>query len=135
MVVRQGLRLALSPAVMRFARHVGVPQVMARELGKLVGRAPLLACVSVTDDSPHTELAAGGTAFDLWMRATAAGLALHPVSAILQHGEIREQFERLVVPRGRAVFFARVGSPTTTFPPTPRRGLEPGDASSGWVRL
>jgi hypothetical protein len=133
--VRQFLRLALSPAVMRFARHIGVPRVMARELGKLVAHAPLLVCVSVTDESPQTQLVAGGVAMDLWMRATALGLVLHPVSAILQHDELRERFQRLVVPRGRAVFFARVGFPTTTFPPTPRRSLEPGDESSGWVRL
>ena len=132
--VRQFLRLALSPGVMRFARHLGVPRVMARELGKLVGASPLLACVSITDPAPWSEVAAGGAAMDLWMRATAAGLALHPVSAVLQHDAIREQFQRLVVARGRAVFFARVGFPTTTFPPTPRRSLEPGDGT-GWVRL
>jgi hypothetical protein len=133
--VRQFLRLALSPGVMRFARHLGVPRVMARELGKLVARAPLLACVSVTSESPRADLAAGGVALDLWMRATGLGLALHPVSAILQHAELRERFQRLVVPRGRAVFFARVGFPTATFPSTPRRSLEPGDETSGWVRL
>jgi hypothetical protein len=57
------------------------------------------------------------------------------VSAILQHDDIRARFERLVAPKGRAVFFARVGYPTATFPPTSRRSLEPGDQSSGWVRL
>lgn len=123
--VRRALRLALSPRVMRFARHLGVPRVMARELGKLVARAPMLVCVSVTDDAPRTELAAGRTVMDLWMRATARGLALHPVSAVLQHDELRQRFQQLVVPRGRAVFFARVGYPTTTFPPTPRRRIEP----------
>ena len=133
--VRTFLRIALSPPVMRVARHLGVPRVMAHELGKLVGSAPLLACISVTSDSPRAELTAGGVAMDLWMRATAAGLALHPVSSVLQHAELRERFQRLVVPRGRAVFFARVGFPTATFPPTPRRSLEPGDECSGWVRL
>ncbi|MEO8548663.1 MAG: hypothetical protein ABI678_01770 [Kofleriaceae bacterium] len=133
--LRQFLRLALSPPVMRALRHLGVPRVMAHELGKLVGRAPLLVCVSVTGTSTRAELTAGGLAMDLWMRATAAGLALHPVSALLQHTELRERFQRWVVPQGRAVFFARVGSPTTTFPPTARRSLEPGDPSSGWVRL
>lgn len=133
--IRQLLRIALSPPVMRVLRHLGVPRVMARELGKLVGRGPLLVCVSVIGSSKPAELTAGGVAMDLWMRVTAAGLALHPVSALLQHDELRERFQRLVVPRGRAVFFARVGSPTTTFPPTARRSLEPGDQSSGWVRL
>ncbi|HEY6035948.1 MAG TPA: hypothetical protein VIV58_16850 [Kofleriaceae bacterium] len=133
--VRTFLRIALSPPVMRVARHLGVPRVMAHELGKLVGSAPLLACVSVTSDSPHAELAAGGVAMDLWMRATAAGLALHPVSSVLQHAELRVPFQRLVAPRGRAVFFARVGFPTATFSPTPRRSLEPGDECSGWVLL
>lgn len=133
--IRQVLRLALSPRAMRVLRHVGAPHLMARGLGKLVGRAPLLVCVSVTSTSPLAALTAGGVAMDLWMRATAAGLALHPVSALLQHHELRERFQRLVVPRGRAVFFARVGLPTTTFPPTARRSPAPGDESSGWVRL
>ena len=134
-LVPQLLRMALSPAAMRVLRVFGAPAVMARGLGSLVGAAPLLACVSVASESPWTELVAGGVALDLWMRATACGLALHPVSAILQHDDIRERFERLVAPKGRAVFFARVGYPTATFPPTSRRSLEPGDQSSGWVRL
>ena len=134
-LVPQVLQLALSPTAMRVLRHVGVPAVMARGLGRLVGVAPLLACVSVEHSSPWAEVVAGGVALDLWMRATASGLALHPVSAILQHDDIRERFEELIAPRGRAVFFARIGYPTAAFPPTLRRTLEPGDPSSGWVRL
>jgi nitroreductase len=124
------LRLALSPPAMRVLRAFGAPAVMARGLGRLVGAAPLLACISVDSASPWTELVAGGVALDLWMRATSCGLALHPVSAILQHDEIRERFQRFI-PKGRAVFFARVGYPTTAFPPTSRRDLE----TSGWARL
>lgn len=134
-LVRQLMRLGLSPASMRLLRHVGVPAAMARALGRLVGAAPLLACVSVDRASPSAELVAGGVTMDLWMRATAADLALHPVSAILQHDDLREQFQRTIGLSGRAVFFARVGYPTTTFPATPRRSLEPGHPSQGWVRL
>ncbi len=129
------LQLALSPPAMRVLRRVGVPTFMAKGLGRLVGSAPLLACVSVDDAAPWTDVVAGGVAIDLWMRATAAGLALHPVSAILQHDELRVRFQELIAPRGRAVFFARLGYPTASFPPTLRRALEPGDPSSGWVRL
>ena len=134
-VVRQLLRLGLSPTAMRMLRYVGIPTAMARALGALVGAAPLLVCVSVDRRSPGTELVAGGVAMDVWMRATAAGLALHPVSAILQHDDLRERFQRTLGLAGRAVFFARVGYPTATFPSTPRRSLEPGHPSQGWVRL
>lgn len=134
-LVPQLLRMALSPAAMRVLRVFGAPAVMARGLGSLVGAAPLLACVSITSESRWTELVAGGVAIDMWMRATSCGLALHPVSAILQHDAIRERFQRLVGPKGRAVFFARVGYPTASFPATSRRSLEPGDQTSGWVRL
>ena len=134
-VVRQLLRLGLSPTAMRMLRYVGIPTAMARALGALVGAAPLLVRVSVDRPSPGTELVAGGVAMDVWMRATAAGLALHPVSAILQHDDLRERFQRTLGLAGRAVFFARVGYPTATFPSTPRRSLDPGHPSQGWLRL
>lgn len=134
-LVPQLVRAALSPASMRVLRHLGVPSVMARGLGRLVGSSPLLACVSVDRAEPWSELVAGATTIDLWMRATAAGLALHPVSAILQHEDLRDRFQHIVGGNGRAVFFARVGYPTATFPPTSRRSLEPDAQSSGWVRL
>jgi nitroreductase len=134
-LVPQLLRAALSPPAMRVLRHLGVPGVMARGLGKLVGTSPLLAWIAVDGDARWTEVVAGGVALDLWMRATALGLALHPVSVLLQHDELRDRFQRVAGGTERAVFLARVGHPMATFPPTSRRSLEPGDQASGWVRL
>jgi nitroreductase len=134
-LVPQLVRAALSPPAMRVLRHLGVPAVMAKGLGRLVGTSPLLAWIAVDRDARWTEVVAGGVAIDLWMRATASGLAVHPVSALLQHDELRDRFQRVVGGTERAVFLARVGHPTATFPPTSRRSLEPGDQASGWVRL
>jgi nitroreductase len=133
---RQLLRVALSPPLMRALRRASVPRLLARQLGELVRGTPTLACVSTGGCSPWRELVAGGAMMELWMRATASGLAMHPVSVILQHEDIRRRFESTFGLEQRVVFFARLGQPTASFPPTPRRSLVPdGTTRGGWLTL
>jgi nitroreductase len=127
---------ALSPPAMRLLRHIGVPRWIAGQLGELVARTPLLLLVTARSAAPWAELVAGGLCMDLWMRATSAGLALHPVSVVLQHTDLRRRFEAMLGIDERVVFFARAGQAQSTAYQTPRRSLESSrSARPGWVRL
>jgi hypothetical protein len=46
---------------------------------------------------------------------------VHPVSVILQHPSIRRRFEQALGLKGPVFFFCRVGFPSTSFPPAPKR--------------
>jgi 4-hydroxy-2,2'-bipyrrole-5-methanol dehydrogenase len=116
------LRATLWPPLLgRFG--VGYAERLARGLGALVAASPALLAVSLPrrDRTARTTLAAGAQILDLWLRATDHGLALHPISVMVQHADPSHRLaEALSVP-APLCFFARVGYPTTTFPRAPRR--------------
>ncbi|MBI4614184.1 MAG: hypothetical protein HY720_11285 [Planctomycetes bacterium] len=120
---RRAYQLALWPPAMAFLSRVGYARRIVRPFGELVAGSGLLLALSTDRDEPSVRelLAAGGVAIDLWERASAAGLALHPVSVVLQHPEVRLRFQELLGTAGRTVFFARAGYPTVSFPPAPKR--------------
>jgi len=117
------MRLALAPTTMRLLKYVGYPRIIAGQLGGLVGGSPATVTLAMPDPEPDRGalVVAGGLVLDYWLRATAEGLAMHPVSVILQHDDIRKRFQDAFGLSGRVVFFARLGVPDATFPPTPRR--------------
>jgi nitroreductase len=118
---RRALRVLLSPHALAFLKYLGAGHVLARGLAQLVAAGPALVAMELSPQAPLSRrLAAGGAMLDLWLRAGAVGLALHPVSVVLQHDDARVALERAVSAEGRVFFFARVGQPTTTFPPAPR---------------
>ncbi|MEZ4361202.1 MAG: hypothetical protein R3B48_13545 [Kofleriaceae bacterium] len=116
-------RVTLAPPVLSRLAHVGHATRLAEQLGALVRDSPALAVVSLAAERPTlSETVDGGAALmQLWLRATAAGAALHPISAILQHPDLRVRFQRDHDLPGRVVFFSRLGYPASAFPPAPRR--------------
>lgn len=116
-------RLALAPASMRVLRHVGYAGVLGRRLAGTVRSTPVIVALSVPGPEPDDRclLDAGGRLVRYWLAATGAGLALHPISVLVQHEDVRRQLEdRLGLP-GRVVFVSRLGRPAVGVPPAPRR--------------
>lgn len=121
-VTRQLLRWALSPAAMTWFSPLGVPQQLARGLARLVAGTTDLVCVASAERETVTSgLYAGSLIMDLWLRATEMGLALHPLSVLVQHDDSRQDLGRALGLAGEPIFLARVGRPLHRFSPSPRR--------------
>ncbi|MFD6286010.1 RedV protein [Streptomyces sp. NPDC060205] len=120
---RHALRLALAPTTMRALRHAGYHRVLARQLARVVGPSPVVVAMGLTDASPGVEATVRGGArlAEYWLRATEAGLALHPVSVVLQHDDVRKELQDQLGLPGRTFFVSRLGHPLTDFPRSPRR--------------
>ncbi|MFJ2261659.1 RedV protein [Streptomyces sp. NPDC087844] len=120
---RHALRLALAPTTMGVLRHAGYHRVLARQLARVVRPTPAIVAMGLADALPGVEATVRGGArlAEYWLRATEAGLALHPVSVVLQHDDVRKELQdRLGLP-GRTFFVSRLGHPLTGFPRSPRR--------------
>ena len=124
-------RLAVAPAGMRMLRPAGYPRHLAAQLAALVRDTPAVVVLGFDVERPGDAdaLRGGAVLLDYWMQATRAGLALHPISVLVQHDRCRREIEtRLGLP-GRAFFVGRVGRPAT---PAPRSARRPAAAA---VRL
>ncbi|MCA9537837.1 MAG: hypothetical protein KC620_03050 [Myxococcales bacterium] len=117
-------RIALHPVTMGVLKWFGYPRIIAGEFGALVAGSPASVAFALTDPKAGDadQLLAGARLLDAWLRLTAAGFAMHPVSVVLQHDDIRTKLQSEFNLAGRVVFFARLGRPVAAFPPTPRRG-------------
>ncbi|MEE1941355.1 RedV protein [Streptomyces sp. TRM 70361] len=123
---RLALRAALAPATMGVLCLAGYHRLLARRLAATVRAAPVLVAMGLPAGEPGPgDLVRGGARLaDYWLRATEAGLALHPVSVVLQHDDPRRRVQSLLGLPGRPFLVARLGRPTTGFPPAPRRAAE-----------
>lgn len=123
---RHLLRFVLAPLAMQALRPFGGPSRMADALAGLVAAGPGLVCCSLPEERPRRQdlLQAGARLAEIWLNAQAAGLALHPVSVLLQHEAPRRELQRLISLSSRPVFVARFGlalpNPTTS----PRRPVD-----------
>jgi 4-hydroxy-2,2'-bipyrrole-5-methanol dehydrogenase len=117
------VRAALAPGTMRVLRVAGYPRLLATQLAQVVTRSPGLVVIATERPEPGTEelFRAGSAIARYWVAATRHGLALHPVSIVLQHDDVRRRLQRALGVTGRAVFLARIGTPVAQVPPTPRR--------------
>lgn len=128
---RHALRAALAPATMRLLGPVGYDRFVGRRLAhglaRMVRPTPVVVAMSFDRTEPTLADAVKGGArlADYWLCATTAGLALHPVSVVLQHEDLRTAFQSSLRIPGRAFFVSRLGWPVTEFPCSPRR---PADA-------
>ncbi len=121
--LRWVLKWVLAPASMRWLKYAGLPGLLSSRLGSLVAAGPMFVLLAFKDDQPDLalQLAAGGCLLGVWIAATRAGLALHPVSVILQHPQLRSRFQKEFNFAGRVFFVARAGVPLREFPPAPKR--------------
>lgn len=123
---RAAYRRVLAPALMPLSRRLGMARRIAVQLGALVADSAAIFYLSY--DGPAADVAeqhllAGESVLRLWLALTDSGLALHPVSVVLQHTDVREKLERLLGEPGEIWFFARVGEPAG--PPPPFRYRQP----------
>ncbi|HEU5429664.1 MAG TPA: hypothetical protein VFU74_22475 [Actinocrinis sp.] len=122
--IRRGLmRAAFTPTVMRDLRYVGYHRTLAQRLAQVVRQTPAAVAIGVEDPRPgQADLVRAGAALaDYWLDVTRAGLALHPISVVLQHDDVRRQLQAALGLPGRTILIARLGYPATEFPRSPRR--------------
>jgi hypothetical protein len=117
------LRAALNPATLSLLRYGGYHRILAWRLAAITRPTPVIVAMSFPDETPDLAagVRAGARLADYWLRATGAGLALHPISVVLQHDDVRHALqERFGLP-GRTFFVSRLGYPTAEFPRTAHR--------------
>lgn len=122
------MRIAFAPAVMQVLRVVGLPRKLAKELGALVAGSPGLLSCALPDRRPGAKalVQAGARLMEIWLNAQRLGIAVHPVSVMLQHDEPRREVETLFGEPGRVVFLARFGyaAAQAADVPSPRRPVD-----------
>ncbi len=121
---RPVLQAVLAPMAMRGLGRLGLARSLAGQFGERVGEASALlyGFMPSHESDLDTRLVAGAQMFVVWLTLTSRGLSLHPISVVLQHDELRADFQRqLDLPAGRGFFFARVGYCSDRVDPAPRR--------------
>lgn len=121
---QQVYKVLLSPPSVRLLNSVGLADYIASEYAKLIEDAPLLVYFNFNSEDPSlkTQLGGGALWLNFCLNATAAGLAVQPMSVVLQHPDIRSCFqEKFYLPSGRGFFFCRIGYPVVSFPPAPKK--------------
>lgn len=118
------LKILLNPYCMNWLKYLRLPHLLASEMGKLVKASPLLIYLNFKTDYPSLKMQLEGGA--LWLNfclnATKMGLAVHPVSVVLQHQHLRHNFQKSYhLPKGRGFFFCRLGQPIRTFSSVSKR--------------
>src|SRR6185437_15164664 len=93
---RRFMELALAPSTMRALRHLGYPRLLAGQLAAIARDTPVISILSLPAENPAASdlLRAGAYLTDYWLRATHSGLAMHPLSILLQHEEARRDLRR-----------------------------------------
>jgi nitroreductase len=122
-------RVTLAPGVMRLLCRLGYDRHLAEGLAAAVrADTPALVAMGFSDDEPGpAELLSGGARLaDYWLEAARSGLALHPVSVVVQHADLRRSLQALLGLKGRTFFVSRLGRPATGIPPAPRRASAAG---------
>lgn len=115
-------RVVLAPPIMAALRVTGFPRVLSGQLAAVVRRSPVIVSMSLPDaDGTDSDMiAAGEVLSEYWLRATGLGLVLHPISVVVQHGDLRRKLQAEFDLPGGVFFIARLGYPTMRFPPSPR---------------
>ncbi|MFF7728702.1 RedV protein [Streptomyces sp. NPDC008001] len=115
-------RIALAPPVMKVLCRFGYDRSLAGGLAAEVRRTPAVVLMNFADETPGVADAFRGGAriADYWLGAASAGLALHPLSVVMQHDRLRTMLQDRLGLSGRLFFVSRVGRPRTAFPPAPR---------------
>lgn len=132
------------PEVMACLREWDAGSALGADVAARVGSASAAAVVFATDQSPRAHIRAGWVGTDLWVRATAVGLAVYPMTPIFLHavsqtdhavlaphhadelGELAEQFRQLARPIDCEVpaMLLLLSHAPTTGPVSRRRGVE-----------
>ncbi|ATC95335.1 nitroreductase [Pseudoalteromonas tunicata] len=112
-VKRRAYQWLLSPHMMRILCRFGMADKMASELAGLTLRSGQIICLSLKDvQSKMALLSAGELILDTWLQATEQGLAMHPLSVLLQHSDAKTALSQLLGAQNYPLFIARVGKST-----------------------
>lgn len=123
-ILKPVVKFLLSPATMAVLKYFGLPQLLTTQMSKLITGSPAVVYFNFQTDKPSvkTKLAGGALWLSFCLNATMEGLAVHPMSVILQHSHLRSRFQEThKLPSGRGFFFCRIGQPLEAFPPAPKR--------------
>jgi nitroreductase len=77
-------------------RHLDLGGREGRKNSELVTSAPVLVVLTGTADEPDTWLRAGRAFERMWLAATSEGLAVHPMSQILEVDDLRAELATLL---------------------------------------
>ena len=107
---------------MRLLALAGYPERLARAFAGLFAGARTLGAVGLDGAMGPVRgpLIAGGTIENFWERANAEGLAVHPLSVLVQHDDLREALGRIFETGTPLCFFCRFGRPLAGVPPAPK---------------
>lgn len=110
-ISRSASRIALSPTAMRIGCTFGADKIFAGRLAKLVGSSPAVMALSVRSNSvlDADDIRSGAQLEAVWLKATALGLSLHPISVMTQHDHARTEAEKVLGIGGTLRFLARIG--------------------------
>ncbi|MBO8188629.1 RedV protein [Streptomyces spirodelae] len=117
-------RVLLHPRVLLPLCRLGYHHRLAGGLAATVRTGtPALVAMGFTAarPGPADALAGGARLADYWLAATEAGLALHPVSVVVQHEDLRQELRDQFGLEGRTFFVSRLGRPVDSAAPTARR--------------
>jgi len=120
------MRWVLDPAVMQCLRLFGTPCRMASQLADLVAGSPhlLVAALPCARSQEQELFQAGSRLLEVWLRAEELGLAIHPISVMLQHEDARQALQASLSTPGRVIFFARLGRGSGGCGTNPRRSAD-----------
>ncbi len=82
-------RIALRPSSMGILRRTGIHRLIASEQTRLARSTRTFCLVIAPDSSPEGMFQAGRAIQRMWLRATALGLRVHPMTAALDHIETK----------------------------------------------
>lgn len=124
-VPSQLVRAALSPTSMRALSTFGFHRLIAQRMAASIASAPAILAISTRSapDDLASWLQSGQEVMRAWLAATTSGIALHPVSVLIQHRDLRARLEDQLGVTGRLVFLARAGRPVRPASSSPRLSL------------
>ncbi|NUR57323.1 MAG: hypothetical protein HOV87_01215 [Catenulispora sp.] len=106
-------RAVLNPAVLRRLCRLGFDRYLGAQFARTARATPVITAAGLPVDAPTAPdlLTAGMWLADYWLTATRAGLALHPMSILTQHEDLRAELQQRFGLPGRTFFVARLGYP------------------------
>ncbi|MBQ4844630.1 nitroreductase [Pseudoalteromonas sp. MMG005] len=104
-------QVLLNPITMTLLAKFGLAEHMAKTLGELTAHSTQIICLyQNAQQSTYDWLCAGQKMIEMWLQATAQGLAVHPLSVLLQHPDAKAALHHNLGPQYFPLFIARVGT-------------------------
>lgn len=108
----------LAPYVLRFANMSKASRAKDEKL--LRQETPVMIALSTPRDDASAWIEVGRAAERLWLAATAQGLSVAPLAAMIEQVELRQEFARILGISEYPQFYCRLGYAVKRFPHSPR---------------